>query len=45
MTNWLGHGKLNSASHLLEFDTNNKLVWQWDDHQAVKQVTNLLVIK
>ncbi|MFT5882225.1 MAG: hypothetical protein ACI9FG_000725 [Crocinitomicaceae bacterium] len=45
MTNWLGHGKHNSASHLLEFDTNNKLVWQWDDHQAVKQVTNLLVIK
>lgn len=45
MTNWLGHNKHNSASHLLEFDTDNKLVWQWDDHQAVKQVTNLLVIK
>ena len=45
MTNWLGHNKHNSASHLLEFDSNNKLVWQWADHQAVKQVTNLLIIK
>ncbi len=45
MTNWLGHKKHNTASHLLEFDTDNKLVWHWADHQAVKQVTNLLVIK
>ena len=45
MTNWLGHKKHNTASHLLEFDSKNKLVWQWADHEKVKQVTNLLVIK
>lgn len=45
MTNWLGHGKHNTAPHLIEFDENNKMVWKWDDHKAVKQVTNLLIIK
>lgn len=45
MTNWLGHNKHNSAPHLVEFDSDNKLVWKWEDHNMVNQVTNLLVIK
>ena len=45
MTNWLGHKKHNTASHLIEFNEKNEVVWQWADHDLVKQVTNLLIIK
>lgn len=45
MTNWLGHGKHNTAPHLVEFDATNKLIWSWVDHKVAKQVTNLLIIK
>ena len=45
MCNWLGHKKHNTAAHLLEFDSSNQLVWKWEDHELVKQVTNCLMIK
>jgi len=44
VANWLGHGKQGTAAHLFEFDPDNNLVWKWEDHQAAKQVTNVLVI-
>ena len=45
MTNWLGHAKHNTGPHLIEFDNNNKVVWTWENHDTVKQVTNLLIIQ
>lgn len=43
-TNWLGHGKVGTGPHLVEFDRENHLVWQWEDHQLAAQVTNVLVL-
>jgi len=45
MTNWLGHGKQGTGPHLVEFTPENKLVWQWEDHDAARTVTNVLVIE
>ena len=44
VANWLGHGKRGSGPHLVEFSPANQLVWSWADHQAAKQVTNLLLL-
>jgi hypothetical protein len=45
VANWLGHGKHGKAPHLIEFDRRNLIVWQWADHAAARQVTNVLVIE
>lgn len=42
--NWLGHGKLGTGPHLVEFDRNNRLVWKWEDHSRAGAVTNLLML-
>ncbi|MBT3378739.1 MAG: hypothetical protein HN742_21505 [Lentisphaerae bacterium] len=42
--NWLGHGKHGTGPHLVEFDENSKLVWQWEDHALAKQITNVLIL-
>lgn len=44
VANWLGHGAWGKGPHLVEVDAGNRLVWQWDDHLAAKQVTNVLVL-
>jgi hypothetical protein len=44
VANWLGHGKQGTGPHLVEFNAANQLVWSWADHQAAKQVTNLLML-
>jgi hypothetical protein len=43
-TNWLGHGKQGTGPHLVEFDRDNHLVWQWEDHKLAAQITNVLVL-
>ena len=45
MANWLGHGKQGKGVHLAEFTADNRLVWQWGDHQLARQVTNVLVLE
>ena len=42
--NWLGHGKLGTGPHLVEFDRSNRLVWKWEDHKRAGAVTNLLML-
>jgi hypothetical protein len=42
--NWLGHGKLGTGPHLVEFNAKNELVWQWEDHKLAKQITNVLML-
>lgn len=44
VANWLGHGKQGTGPHLVEFNAANQLVWSWADHQAARQVTNLLML-
>jgi hypothetical protein len=45
VANWLGHGNHGKGPHLIEFDRSNRIVWQWADHAAARQVTNVLVIE
>jgi hypothetical protein len=45
VANWLGHGKHGKGPHLVEFDEGNALVWQWEDHAAARQVTNVLILE
>jgi hypothetical protein len=42
IANWNGHGMEGKGPHAVEFDTNNNLVWKWDDHVAASTVTNVL---
>jgi hypothetical protein len=42
--NWLGHGKHGTGPHLVEFSRENELIWEWEDHEAARQITNLLVL-
>ena len=44
MANWLGHGKQGTGPHLVEFSTDNKVVWTWGDHEMAQQVTNVLML-
>jgi hypothetical protein len=44
LANWCGHGKHGQGPHVVEFTRANELVWQWEDHQAAKTVTNVLVL-
>jgi hypothetical protein len=45
VANWLGHGKHGTGPHLVEFDAANEVVWQWADHAAARQVTNVLMLE
>ncbi len=47
MANWLGHLKGQAARgrpHLVEFSPDNRIVWTWADHQAVRTATNVLIL-
>jgi len=44
VANWLGHGNQGKGPHIIEFDRKNNVVWQWGDHKAARQVTNVLVL-
>jgi hypothetical protein len=44
VANWLGHGNHGRGPHLIEFDSANRIAWQWADHRAARQVTNVLVL-
>jgi len=45
VANWLGHRKNGQGPHLIQFDRNNQIVWQWEDHQLAKQITNFILLK
>ncbi len=42
VANWCGHGQEGKGPHLLEFDYDNKLIWQWEDHKLVTMATSVL---
>ncbi|MCB9680847.1 MAG: hypothetical protein H6733_05180 [Alphaproteobacteria bacterium] len=44
VANWLGHGTWGTGPHVVAFDATNAVAWSWADHDALKQVTNVLVL-
>ncbi len=44
VANWLGHGKTAAGPDVVRFTPDNKLIWQWENHEAVKTATNVLVL-
>jgi hypothetical protein len=41
MSNWLGHGQLGKAPHLIEVTPEKKVVWTFADHQTMKAVASV----
>jgi hypothetical protein len=44
-TNWLGHFKWGTGPQLVELDAESRIVWQWRNDEAVRQVTHVLVLE
>jgi len=44
VANWCGHGKEKQGPHVVAFDSNNRLIWSWEDHEAARSVTNVLAL-
>jgi hypothetical protein len=44
MSNWLGHGKLAAAPHLIEVTRDKKVVWTYGDHRTMKAVSSVQVL-
>ncbi|MFT5295026.1 MAG: hypothetical protein ACI9YH_001036 [Colwellia sp.] len=45
VANWLGHKQQGTGPHLVQFDRNNKLIWQWEDHTLAAEITNFILLK
>lgn len=45
LCNWLGHDKHGYGPHLIEFTSNNEVVWEWEDHKLAHQITNVLFLE
>ena len=43
VSNWLGHGQLGKAPHLLEITRDKKVVWTFDDHENFKTIATVQV--
>lgn len=44
MSNWLGHGKLGQAPHLIEVTRDKKIVWTFADHQTFKTIASVVLL-
>jgi len=42
--NWLGHGQLGKAPHLIEVTRDKKVVWTFADHQTMKTVSSIQLL-
>jgi hypothetical protein len=45
--NWLGHlaAPKGDTPHLVEFNQNNEIVWQWGNQELARQITNVLILR
>lgn len=43
ISNWLGHGKLGTAPHLMEVTRGKKIIWTFADHKNVKAIGSIHV--
>lgn len=44
MSNWLGHGHLGQAPHLIEVTRDKKVVWTFADHEHLKTISSVQVM-
>ncbi len=44
MSNWLGHGNLGKAPHLIEVTPDKKVVWTFADHRTMKTISSVQLI-
>ncbi|MEI8371783.1 MAG: aryl-sulfate sulfotransferase [Planctomycetota bacterium] len=44
MTNWLGHGQLGKAPHVIEVTPDKKVVWTFADHKTMKTISSIQIL-
>ena len=44
MTNWLGHGRLGTAPHVIEVTPQKKVVWTFADHETMKTIATIQLL-
>jgi hypothetical protein len=44
MTNWLGHGRLGTAPHIIEVTPEKQVVWTFADHQTMKTIATIQLL-
>lgn len=44
MTNWLGHGRLGTAPHIIEVTRQKEVVWTFADHQTMKTIATIQLL-
>ncbi len=44
MANWLGHGQLGKAPHLIEVTPDKQVVWTFADHQTMKTISSVQLL-
>ncbi len=44
MSNWLGHGNLGKAPHIIEVTPDKKVVWTFFDHKTMKTVSSVYLL-
>ncbi len=44
MSNWLGHGNLGKAPHLIEVTPDKKVVWTFADHATMKTISSIQLL-
>jgi hypothetical protein len=45
LCNWLGHGQLGKAPHLLEVTPDKKVVWTYANHKDMKTISTIQVLE
>ena len=44
MSNWLGHGQLGKAPHLIEVTPGKRVVWTFADHQTMQTISSVQIL-
>jgi hypothetical protein len=42
--NWLGHGQLGKAPHLIEVTRDKRVVWTFADHETMKTISSIQLL-
>ncbi len=44
MTNWIGHGHIGRAPHIIEVTRDKKVVWTFADHKTFKTIASIQLL-
>lgn len=44
MSNWLGHGQLGKAPHLIEVTPDKRVVWTFADHRTMRTISSIQLL-